>query len=310
MKNIAYLAFVALGVIWGTNFVFMKWAAVLITPSQIVLVRIFFGFLPILLFALVTRSLRMSHLRYMHHFLVMALLATVFYYYAFAKGTSMLLSSVAGMLSGAIPLFAFACALLFLRQEPLTKRTAVGVLLGFSGVLLIARPWATGVGGISLEGVLYMILGSLSVGCSFVYAKRFLTGLNISPVALSTYQIGLALVVIAAFTDFNGIGRILEDRRAFIGVSVGLGLLGTGIAYVLYYFIVHRLGALAAASVTYIPPVVALLIGFFVAHEPVHAIDLVAISAILAGVYVVQTGRKQPPKPLTPDLPRPLLKIE
>jgi len=308
MKNIAYLAFVALGVIWGTNFVFMKWAAVLITPSQIVLVRIFFGFLPILVFALVTRSLRMSHLRYAHHFLVMALLATVFYYYAFAKGTSMLLSSVAGMLSGAIPLFAFACALLFLRQEPLTKRTAVGVLLGFSGVLLIARPWATGVGSISLEGVLYMVLGSLSVGCSFVYAKRFLTGLNISPVALSTYQIGLALLVIAAFTDFHGMGRILEDRRAFIGVSVGLGLLGTGVAYVLYYYIVHRLGALAAASVTYIPPVVALLIGFFVANDPVHAIDLVAISAILAGVYVVQTGRRQPPKAPTPDLPRPVLK--
>jgi len=291
MKNIGYLAFALLGVIWGTNFVFMKWAAVLITPSQIVLLRILFGFLPILVFALVNRSLRWSHLRHAHHFLVMALLATVIYYYAFAKGTSLLLSSVAGMMSGAIPLFTFACAFLFLRQEPLTKRTAMGVLLGFIGVLLIARPWNTGAGGISLEGVLYMVIGSLSVGCSFVYAKRFLTGLDISPVALSTYQIGLALIVIAAFTDLHGIEHVLEDRRAFLGLSLGLGLLGTGFAYILYYFIVQKLGALAAASVTYIPPVVALLIGVFVAHEPVHLIDLVAVAAILGGVYVVQTGR-------------------
>lgn len=291
MKNIAYGAFVLLGVIWGTNFIFMKWAAIWITPSQIVLLRVFFGFLPILIYALATRALRWNHLRHAHHFLVMALLATAIYYYAFAKGTSMLLSSVAGMLSGAIPLFTFACAFLFLRQEPLTRRTAFGVTLGFVGVLLIARPWATGVGGMSLEGVLYMVMGSLSVGCSFVYAKRFISGLGISPVALSTYQIGLALVLIAMVTDLQGIGQLGQDRRAFLGVALGLGLLGTGFAYILYYFIVQRLGALAAASVTYIPPLVALLIGFFVAHEPVHLIDLLAIAAILGGVYVMQTGR-------------------
>lgn len=291
MKNIAYVAFALLGVIWGTNFIYMKWAVALITPAQIVLLRIFFGFLPILVFALATRALRWSHLRHAHHFLVMALLATDIYYFAFAKGTSMLLSSVAGMLSGAIPLFTFACAFLFLREEPLTRRVATGVALGFAGVLLIARPWATGAGGISLEGVLYMVLGSLSVGCSFVYAKRFISKLGISAVALSTYQIGLALVLIAAVTDLQGVGRLMEDRRAFLGVAIGLGLAGTGLAYILYYFIVHRLGALAAASVTYIPPVVALVIGVFMANEPVHLIDLLAIAAILGGVYVVQTGR-------------------
>jgi drug/metabolite transporter (DMT)-like permease len=291
MKHIAYIAFALLGVIWGTNFIYMKWAVALITPAQIVLLRVLFGFLPILVFALATRALRWSHLRHAHHFLVMALLATDIYYYAFAKGTSMLLSSVAGMLSGAIPLFTFVCAFLFLRQEPLTRRVGMGVALGFVGVLLIARPWATGIGGISLEGVLYMIVGSLSVGCSFVYAKRFVSGLGISALALSTYQIGLALIVIAAFTDLHGVGRLLDDQRAFLGVSLGLGLLGTGVAYIIYYFIVQRLGALAAASVTYIPPVVALLIGFFVVQEPVHPMDLLAVAAILAGVYIVQTGR-------------------
>jgi drug/metabolite transporter (DMT)-like permease len=308
MKNIAYVAFALLGVIWGTNFIYMKLAVALISPAQIVLLRIFFGFLPILVFALVTRALRWSHLRHAHHFLVMALLATDIYYFAFAKGTSMLLSSVAGMLSGAIPLFTFACAFVFLREEPLTRRVAAGVALGFVGVLLIAKPWATGPGGISLEGVLYMVVGSLSVGCSFVYAKRFISGLGISPVALCTYQIGLALVMIAAVTDWQGMGRIMEDQRAFLGLAIGLGLAGTGLAYILYYFIVQRLGALAAASVTYIPPVVALLIGVLWAGEPVHAMDLLAVAAILGGVYIVQTGRARaaatPSTPITPALQR------
>jgi drug/metabolite transporter (DMT)-like permease len=295
MKHTAYFAFGLLGLIWGTNFIFMKWAADLITPGQIVFLRVLFGFLPILLFAVLSRSLRWSHLRYAHHFLVMALLATAIYYYAFAKGTSLLLSSVAGMLSGAIPLFTFVCSLLLLRQEPLNGRTSLGVVFGFLGVLLIARPWEAAASGINLEGVLYMVMGSLSVGCSFVYAKRFLTGLAMSPLALCTYQIGFALVVIAAVTDLQGIERIAEDARAFAGVSLGLGLLGTGLAYILYYFIVQRLGALAASAVTYIPPVVALLIGYFLVHEPVSAVDLVAVVAIIGGVYILQTGKRQAP---------------
>jgi drug/metabolite transporter (DMT)-like permease len=110
MQIIAYGAFALLGLIWGSNFIFVKWAAVSITPEQIVLLRIIFGFMPLFVFALVTRALHWRDFRHLHHFMVMAVLATAFYYLAFAKGTVLLLSSVAGMLSGAIPLFTFLTA--------------------------------------------------------------------------------------------------------------------------------------------------------------------------------------------------------
>ena len=289
IKHIAYLAFALLGLIWGTNFIFTKWASLLISAEQIVLLRALFGFVPLLVVALARGALSWSHLRHAHHFLVMALLATSLYYYAYAKGATLLLSSVAGMLSGAIPLLTFACAFVFLREEPLNRRTALGVLFGFAGVLLIARPWDAA--GLNIEGVLYMVAGSLCVGCSFVYAKRFLTGLAITPLALCTYQIGTALLLIALVTDLSGIERITTDTRAMLGLALGLGLLGTGVAYILYYCIVQRLGAVKASAVTYIPPVIALLIGVFLAHEPVKALDLVAVAAILGGVYILQTGR-------------------
>ena len=292
MKKFVYPAFLLLGLIWGTNFIFMKWAVVLISPSQIVLLRILFGFIPILGLAAIRRSLSWSHLRYTHHFFVMALLATAIYYFAFAKGTALLSSGIAGMLSGAIPLFSFLTAFVFLRQEPINRYTLLGLLLGFTGVLLIARPWSGSGAGVDTEGVIYMIVGSLSVGCSFVYARRFLMDKNISPVALSAYQIGLALVVLCLVTDTHGIERILEDKTALTGLVLGLGLMGTGVAYVLYYFIVQHLGALRAAGVTYIPPVVALAIGSILVHEPLRATDLVAMGLILGGVYMLQSGRK------------------
>ncbi|NAO28810.1 DMT family transporter [Pseudomonas syringae pv. dysoxyli] len=190
MNKLVYPAFGLLGLIWGTNFIFMKWAAVLISPMQIVLLRVLFGFVPILLLALSRRALRWSDLRQSHHFIAMSLLATTFYYLAFAKGASLLPSGIAGMLSGAIPLFAFLTAFIFLRQEPITRLTVLGLLIGFLGVILIARPWDTAAEGISLSGVLYMVGGSLSLGCSFVYARKFLVDKSLSPLALSTYQIG------------------------------------------------------------------------------------------------------------------------
>ena len=295
-NKLVYPAFALLGLIWGTNFIFMKWAADWITPAQIVLLLILFGFVPILVLAMIRRSLQWSHLRHIHHFFMMALLATAIYYLAFAKGTALLPSGIAGMLSGAIPLFSFLTAFVFLRQEPINRYTLLGLVLGFAGVLLIARPWNTGASGVNVQGVLYMLAGSLSVGCSFVYARRFLVPKEISTLALTTYQLGIALLLMGLVTDLHGIGRIQEDSIALTGLVVGLGLSGTGLAYVLYYFLVKRLGALRAAGVTYIPPVVALVIGGLLVHEPLSSQDVVAMLLILCGVYVLQTGKRLPPR--------------
>ena len=289
MDKPATIAFAALGLIWGSNFIFMKWAADLISPVQIVFLRVLFGFIPILLLALYRGVLRAQDLCHWRHFVVMSILATVFYYYAFAKGAAVLPSSVAGMLSGAIPLFACVLTALFLRSEPLSRRKIAGVMLGFLGVLLIARPWSNDANGLDLRGAGYMVLGSLSIGGSFVYAKRYMSKLDISPLALCTYQIGLALCILAVVTPFAGLSRIGSSTVALAGLVLGLGLTGTGIAYVLYYFIVQRMGAVQASTVTYLPPVVALLIGCLLVGEPLRGADLIAMGSILCGVYAIQS---------------------
>jgi drug/metabolite transporter (DMT)-like permease len=106
-------------------------------------------------FALAKRALRWEHIRYVQHFVVMSLLATAVYYLAFAKGKALLPSSIAGLLSGAIPLFTFICAWLFLSEEHINMTKAAGVALGFLGVLLIARPWSSSV-AIDILGVTYI----------------------------------------------------------------------------------------------------------------------------------------------------------
>ncbi|HCT7639548.1 TPA: DMT family transporter [Morganella morganii] len=294
MNSKTAAAFAFLGIIWGTNFIFMRQASEWISPVQIVFLRVLCGFVPIAVMAWMQKAVRREHLKYTGHFLVMALLATVIYYWAFASGTSLLLSGVSGVLSGAIPLFSFIVAAIFLRQEKITVMRLCGLMLGFAGVILIAKPWQVSGESISLAGVGYMILGSLSVGISFVYAKKFLADKQIAPLALTTYQIGLALVILACITPFTGITAIAQDSTASLGLIIGLGLLGTGVAYLTYYYLILNLGAVVASSVTYIPPVVALIVRFLAANEQLGVTEILSMVLIMSGVFLLQRPSRRP----------------
>lgn len=290
----ATIAWVALGLIWGSNFVFMKWSTEFITPSQVVLVRVALDFLPVLIYALTTGQLRFAHFKHSVHFFIMACLAAAVYYYGFAKGTSLLPSGIAGAVSGAIPLFSLIAAAIFLPDEKLNLRKVAGLVVGFIGVLMIARPSESGLIVTSGEGVLYMVLGSISLGVSFVYARKYITPLELPASALATYQLGFATLLLMLVTDLDNIGRVLESSLALWGLVIGLGLLGTGLAYIIYYYIVAKIGAVRAATVTYLPPIVALLIGALFMREPIGLLDYLATGLIFGGVVLVNRKEKPP----------------
>jgi drug/metabolite transporter (DMT)-like permease len=131
--------------------------------------------------------------------------------------------------------------------------------------------------------------GSLCVGLSFVYTRRYITPLNIGAIPLATYQMGLASMLFALTTDVAGITQVFDDTRAWLALVLGSGVLGTGVAYIGYYYIVDRLGALTASSVNYVPPVVALVIGVL-AGEAIDPLGYVAAGLILLGVALLQWG--------------------
>ena len=286
------IAFLLLGLIWGSNFLFMKWAVALISPAQVVFLRVLFGFLPILALALYKRTLHWTDLRHWRHFAAMSVMATSFYYYAFVKGTALLPSGVAGMLSGVTPLFTYGLAAIALRSETLSVGKLAGIIFGFFGVMLVARPWANAHTGIDLGGVACILLGSFSLASSFVYARRFMADLGIQPLVLATYQIGFALITLAIVTPYAGISRISTNPTAAWGLIGGLGLCGTGLAYVLYYYIVSHTSAVFASAVTYLPPLVALALGHVLAHEPLVPSEIAAIIVISCGVALIQVSGK------------------
>jgi len=257
---------------------------------QTAFLRVLFGFLPLAVMAWRAGVITRGQPRHLAHFAIMSVLATAFYYYGFVAGTALLPTSVAGLLSGSIPIFTFICAWLFLREDRPTAQMAAGVALGFVGIALSARPWE-GAGGVPLAGVLWMLAGTLSLGVSFVYARLFLSPLKLPPLALATWQTGLATLTLLILTEFTGISAIATDNRVLLGAILGLGVLGTGGAFLIYYFIIENLGPVRASGATYIAPVVAVIIGAAVG-ERITALEILALALILGGVVLIQTGKR------------------
>lgn len=301
MQLSSTLTCAALGILWGLTYLFLGMSSHLISPLQSTFMRVFFGFIPVCIFALCTGALRWADLRHLPHFLVMALLATSLYYFALATGTSLLPISIAGVLNGAIPLFSFVLGLLFLRDESMNWLKVLGVAFGFFGILLIAKPWTVNQ-ALNPEGVAYLLSGSLCIGVSFVYAKRFVTPLGLPAVALTTYQMGLALSVLALITPLQGIEAVFQETQAWVSLVLGLGMMCTGVAYITYYHIVETQGALVASMITYIPPIVALAIGAM-QGEPIDASVLGAILLILVGVGCVQVSSQSRKPSATTTIP-------
>lgn len=285
MKYIPIIAFIFLGIIWGSNFIYMKLASELISPLQVVFLRVLFGFIPVFLYALMLKKIKLSHLKYSFHFFIMSLLGTSLYYYFFVKSTSLLPSAITGAISGSIPIFTFLFSLIFLKDEKTTKIKLLGILLGFFGVILISKPYQSSF-DVNLWGIYYVLVGSIFIGTSFVYAKKFIMPLKLHFSALCAYQLGFALLGLFVVVSFDGISNILTNNHVFLGVSIGLGFLGTGIAFIIYYYIIEKLGAIKASSSSYLPPVVALIIGYFI-KEDISFIDIFATIIIFAGVFLI-----------------------
>lgn len=293
MNNKAIVAWLLLGLIWGTNFVFIKWSTEVVSPMQVAFVRVFVGFLTVGSYALLTKQLYINQLRHSFHFCIMAVLAAALYFYGFAEGTALLESGLAGAVSASIPIFSLIAAIIFLSDEKLTLNRASGLLIGLVGVVFIANPFDEETGESILLGVMWMILGSMSLGVSFVYARKFLVPLKLPAAALTTYQLGFASLILFAVTDKTGLADLNNDIASLCVLVVGLGVVGTGLAYVLYYFVVEKLGAVRASALTYVPPVVALFLGSALLDEPIEFIDYLATGIIFSGVLLISKQTKK-----------------
>lgn len=272
-----------LALIWGSSFVWIKIGLRGFTPMQLVFLRVSLAAGALLLICRIS-GLRMPREPIVWvHFTVAAAVGNVVPFYLFGVGELSIDSGLAGVLNATTPLWTVAVALLAGTERGMSRARMAGLILGFAGAVVIFAPWRSG-GGVS--GAAACLAASALYGVLFVYVGRYLTGRGLAATVLSAGQLTAATVLSALALP---IGWHPPDLRADALVSVAvLGVLGTGIAYILNYRLVIDDGPTVASTVTYLIPVVAVLFGAAVLGESLSLRALAGMLVVFAGIGLVR----------------------
>jgi len=155
--------------------------------------------------------------------------------------------------------------------------------LGFVGSLLIFTPWDAE--AVDALGELYCLLAALSYGISYLYMSRFLTPRHLSPTVLSASQLIVASVLTATALPFDLAGAPTWSIGPWLALAI-LGVIGTGLAYVINYALIRTEGPVGASVVTYLVPIASIILGFLVLGESVPLLSLFGVATILIGVRI------------------------
>ena len=275
------LLIATLALVWGSNFLWIKIALEAFSPIQLTAARMLLGALVLLTVITIRHDKLPRDLPTWGHLFVAALVANVAPYLLFALGETRVDSSIAGSLNATTPLWTLALAYTASRSNRLNGAQLAGLVLGFIGCLLIFTPWNTS--DVDTLGALHCLLAALSYAVSYLYMARYLTPRNLTPTVLSTSQMIAASILMASTLPADPAHAPTWSLGPWTALVV-LGILGTGLAYIINYALIRTDGAVGASVVTYLIPIASLALGFFVLGESVPALSLAGVAAVLIGV--------------------------
>ena len=281
------LQFALTGIVWGSSFLFMKVSLTGISPAQVAWTRILLGALTLGALVLLRREHLSRSLRVWGHLTVLGLTFCVIPFLLFSWAQQHVTSGVASIFNATTPIMTAIMAWLVFRVERLNTLQVLGIGVGIVGAVVIIAPWE----GIAFDGSLVAelaILGATaSYGFSLAYMRRFASNTGMSALAFTFGYIAMAGVVMALLTPFLVLTPVRLDA-SIVASLLMLGCLGSGIAYVWSQNTVRAWGPTRASTVTYITPVVGVLLGILVLGETITWNEPVGALVIFLGILLAQ----------------------
>lgn len=288
MKAREYIVLFSLALIWGASFLFIKLAVLEVAPVTLVAGRLFFSVLVLAGVALARPAQFKGWRRFIGLSVAVAVVNYVIPYLCFAWGETRIASGTASIINATTPLFTVMAASQWPgpNREPLTARRGIGAVVGFLGVAVLVGPSALSVQGQS-QGVLVGMLVVLVAAIAYAFGALLSRGYaGAAPLVgpLGSQTVGLIIVAPAAF--IWGVPTHVPSWKA-IGAIVTLGALGTGVAFLLYFWLIRHVGATRTTLVTYLLPCTALIWGALLLSEPVTWNDVAGLALVLLGTMVM-----------------------
>ena len=289
-QHVDWLVFIALGLMWGSSYLFIKIGVASVTPISLVALRLGIGALVLGLVVAVARERLPRQPRTYVHLTVMAILNIVLPFTLITWAELSVASSLAAIVTAAAPLLAMLIAAIALRSEVVTLARVAGLVVGFIGVVVLTGPAATA-SGASAAAVAALVLAAASYAAAAVYARRTLTGLR--PMVPAALQVGIAFAISGSLALTLEQPMTLDIGGSALFALLWLGVLGSGVAYLAYFRLIGSWGSTRTTAVAYILPVVGIVLGVLFANETVDLRVIGGTALIIGGVALVNARSRR-----------------
>ncbi|XWX56831.1 DMT family transporter [Methylosinus sporium] len=275
-----------LAALWGGSFFFFKVLVQVLPPFTVVLGRVGIAAVILNIWLAFRSDYMPTSIRTWGAFATMGLLNNIVPFTLIVFGEARISSGLASILNATTPLFAILAAHWLTANEKLTLAKIIGVTTGFVGVSILVGPDVlASLGNESLIGEMSCLFASVSYAFAGIYGRRFK---NMSPIKVATGQITASTVVLIPLAAIVDHPWTLPTPGVTIwGAMVGIAVLCTVVAYVLYFRILAAAGATNLLLVTFLLPISALFLGWLILGEDISLRAFGGMALIGIGLAVI-----------------------
>ena len=289
-KNNWLVLYLALGIVWGCSFIFIKLGLEFLTPFGVAFGRCALGAATLLAWAKYKKIALPKSGKLWVHLWVISLLLNVIPGVLFALAETEVTSILAGIINAVTPLMTLLAIMLVTRDESPKFHEVLGILIGFIGVLTVLGAWK-GLGENPLWAILVLLVAVTCYGFSFPYSRRFVLPHKLKPESIAAAQVTSGAITLLPFYLFDGIARDLY-KPGPVFAMLALGIFGSGFAYIWNFKIMAIAGSAIASSVTYLTPGVAVIVGVIFLKERLFWYEPVGALIVLLGAAIGQNRIK------------------
>ncbi|NOI67910.1 DMT family transporter [Vibrio sp. 99-8-1] len=277
---------ILLSVLWGGSFFFVGVAVNELPTLTIVALRVVIAAITLWMIVLIIGLPIPRSLKLWSMFLAMGLLNNVIPFLLIVWGQAQIASGLASILNAATPIFTVIVAAIFLTDERPTQLKVIGVTIGFLGVVMMIGLPALDTGE-NLLAQLAVVTATLSYAFAGVYGRKFKSQ-NINPIVIAAGQVtASSLVLLPIALTVDGVTTLNQASSSTWISMIGLAVMSTAIAYVLYFKILELAGATNVLLVTLLVPVSAILLGSLFLDESLQLIHFIGMAMIALGLSFI-----------------------
>ena len=280
------LDFSILTLIWGASFLFIAVAGKSIPPIGVSFWRMALGAMALFVIVKVQGHKYPRTAKAWLHTTIAGIFMSAIPFTLFAFGELKIASGLAGMINAATPVMTVLIILLAFRDQTPTRVQIIGLSVGIVGTLVLLGIW-NGFGENDPLSVIALLLATVCYGFGSPYIRKFVSPLGLPNTVAVSMQLLTATLVTLPFYVTGPLTTGALDW-AVLGSITTLGVVGTGIAYILYYRVIEQAGSTIASSVTIVQPVVAVILGMLLLSEKLKWYEFVGGLVIIFGALVSQ----------------------